>query len=121
MSLPRDGIKHTGVEAIVDLASSARLENGLDAINPLFLQFIDLLLGFRAGTRKASELFFQIRASSRRKFFEVFRPMSARSREQRAARGQVRAQELAAIHRRTHLENAVQTVPNASHGGHSAV
>src|SRR5271167_3363559 len=109
MSLPGDSIKHTGVEAIVDLASSARLKNGLDAIDALFLQFIDLLPGFRAGTGKARELFFQIRPSGRGKILEIFRPMSTRSSEQRAARGQVRAQKLAAIHRSAHLENDVQT------------
>src|ERR1017187_5311164 len=121
MSLLSDRVKQSGVKAVEDPASGARVKNSLDAIHPLLLQFINLLPGFVAGTGDARELFFEIRASASGKVFEVFRPVSTRGSEQRAAREQVRAQNLAAAHRGTHFENVVRNIPDASHRCNAAV
>src|ERR1019366_3050458 len=121
MSLLGDGVEQSGVETVEDPASSARFKNSLDAIHSLLLQFVDLLPGLVAGGGDARELFFQIGASCGWKILEILRTVPTVGGEQRAARGQVRAQNLASAHWGSHLESDVQTISDTSHRSDATV
>src|SRR5580698_1772919 len=121
MSCGSDRVENSRVEPVEYRAPCAGFENGLNAIDILFLQLIHIVPRLIGGGRKAHKLLLGIRAHALRNAFEIFRAVSAGSGKQRAAGEQLGSEILTAVYFRTRLKHAIQPIAHAAHRGYAAI
>src|SRR5580658_933303 len=121
MSCGSDRVENSRVEPVEYRAPCSSFENGLNAIDILFLQLIYIVPRLIGRGRKTHELLLGIRAHALRNAFEIFRAVSAGSGKQRTTSEQLRSEILPAVYSRARLKHAIQPIAHATHRGHAAI